>query len=111
MGNNIFDNGKNKAIFEINFLDRKIYQYCSRVYQKMQNSNIWRGMFSKKSYFCLYFHEKIRILDFLDYNGASMAGNYVVYPYHGTCLTGWVKVCTCKSNTSEQEEERVYIKI
>ena len=51
------------------------------------------------------------ILDFWDYNGAPMAGNYVVYAHHGTCLTGWVKVCTCKSNTSEQEEDSVYIKI
>ena len=34
----------------------------------MRNSNIWGGMFSKKSSFCLYFHEKIVILVFGDYN-------------------------------------------
>ena len=41
-------------------------------YTKMHNSNIWGGMFSKKSSICLYFHEEIMILDFLDYNEASL---------------------------------------
>ena len=30
------------------------------------------GMFSKKSSICLYFHEKIMILDFSDYNGVPL---------------------------------------
>ena len=42
------------------------------VYQKKQNSNIWGGMFPKKSYFCQYIHEIIMILDFWDYNGAPL---------------------------------------
>ena len=38
-----------KTFFKkIYFLGRKMYQYCSRVYQKMQNSHIWGCMFSKK---------------------------------------------------------------
>ena len=37
-----------KLNFEIHFLARKIYQYGSTVYQKIQNSNIWGGIFSKK---------------------------------------------------------------
>ena len=65
-------NGAKPEKFEINFLGRKIYQYCFRVYQKMRNSNICGGMFSKKSSFCLYFHEKIMILDFWDYTGAPL---------------------------------------
>ena len=60
-----FYNGGKSENFEIPFLARTIYQYWSRVYQKMWNSIIWGGMFSKKSWFCLYFHEKIMILDFL----------------------------------------------
>ena len=59
----IYNGAKPKKV-EIYFFGRKIYQYCSRVYQKMWNSNIWGGMFSKKSSFCLYFHKKIMILDF-----------------------------------------------
>ena len=48
-------------------LARKVDQYWSRVYQKMQNSNILGGMFPKKSWFCQYFHEIVMILDFWDY--------------------------------------------
>ena len=44
----INEGGYTKKI-EIDFLGQQIYQYCSRVYQKMRNSNIWGGMFSKKS--------------------------------------------------------------
>ena len=58
-----YNRGKVKN-FEISFLARKNYQYCIRMYQKMQNSNIWGAMFSKKSKLCQHFHEKIRILDF-----------------------------------------------
>ena len=60
-GNHGFYNGACSKKIEIDFLDQKIYQYCSRVYQKMRNINIWGGMFSKKSSFFLYFHEKIMI--------------------------------------------------
>ena len=63
-GKHGFYNGGITEKFEIPFLARKIYQYWSRVYQKMQNSNIWGGMFSKKNWFCQYFHEIILILDF-----------------------------------------------
>ena len=62
--NKIIYNGAKPKKFEIDFLGRKIDQYYSRVYQKLWNSNIWGGMFSKKSLFSLYFHEKIMILDF-----------------------------------------------
>ena len=72
MGKLGFYNGGKSENFEIPFLARKIYQYWSRVYQKMWNSNIWGGMFSKKSSFCLYFHEKIMILDISDYNAAPL---------------------------------------
>ena len=44
----------------------------------MRNSNIWGGMFSKKSSICLYFHEKIMILDFSDYNGAPLSVSVAV---------------------------------
>ena len=43
----IYNGGKSEH-FKIQFLARKIYQYGATVYQKMQNSNIWEGMFSKK---------------------------------------------------------------
>ena len=38
----------------------------------MRSSNIWGGMFSEKSSFCLYVNEKIMILDFWDYNEAPL---------------------------------------
>ena len=63
-GNHRFYNGGQTENFEIQFFARKICQYGSTVYQKMQNSNIWGGMFSKKKLICQYFHEKIMILDF-----------------------------------------------
>ena len=50
-GNHGFYNGAKPKKIEIDFLGRKIYQYCSRVFQKIWNSNIWGGMFSKKSSF------------------------------------------------------------
>ena len=71
-GKHRFYNGGKQENFEIPFLARKSGQYWSRVYQKMRNSNIWGGMFSKKSSICLYFHEKIMILDFSDYNEAPL---------------------------------------
>ena len=43
------ENWKNK---KIPFLARKVYQYWSRVNQKMHNSNIFVGMFPNKSWFC-----------------------------------------------------------
>ena len=52
MGKHGFYNRGKSENFKIQFLARKIYQYGSTVYQKMQNSNIWGGgggMFSKKS--------------------------------------------------------------
>ena len=64
MGNHGFYNWAKPKKIDIDFSGQKIYQYCSRVYQKMQNSNIWGGMFSEESSFCLYFYEKIIILDF-----------------------------------------------
>ena len=67
-----FYSGGKSENFEIPFLARKINQYWSRVYQKMRNSNILGGMFSKTKGFCLHFHEKIKILDFSDYNGAPL---------------------------------------
>ena len=36
-------------------------------------------MFSKKCSFCLYFHEKIMILDFLGYNGAIRFFLYAIF--------------------------------
>ena len=63
-GKHRFYNGGKIENFEIPLLTRKIYQYWSRIYQKMQNSNIWGGMFSEESLFCQYFSEKIMILDF-----------------------------------------------
>ena len=71
-GKHRFYNGGKHENFDFPFLARKIGQHWSRVYQKMRNSNIWGGMFSKKSSICLYFHEKIMILDFSDYNGAPL---------------------------------------
>ena len=65
-------NGGKVNNFEIPFLARKIYQYWIRIYQKMRNSYIWGGMFSNKSIFCRHFHEKIRILDFWDYDGVPL---------------------------------------
>ena len=44
------------------FLARKFFQYWSRVYQKVHNSNIFGGMFPKKSWFCQYFYQIIMIL-------------------------------------------------
>ena len=65
-GKHRFYNGGMNENFEIQFVARKIYQYGPTVYQKMQNSNIWGGMFSfKKSRFFQYFHEKIMIYGFL----------------------------------------------
>ena len=72
MGNSPIYNGGKNLNFEIQFLAKKIYQYGSTVYQKMQNSNIWGGMFPKKKLICQYFHEKIMIFDFWDYNGAPL---------------------------------------
>ena len=60
-GKHGFYNGRKIENFEIPFLVRKMYQYWSRIYQKMRNSNIWGGMFSEKSRFCQYFHEIIMI--------------------------------------------------
>jgi hypothetical protein len=65
----IYNGGKHEN-FDFSFLTRKIGQNWSRVYQKMRNSNIWGGgRFFRKSSICLYFHEKIMILEFSDYNG------------------------------------------
>ena len=72
MGKHGFYNGGKSENFKIQFLARKIYQYGSTVYQKMQNSNIWGGMFSKKSWVFQYFHEKIKISDFWGYNEAQL---------------------------------------
>ena len=62
-GKNRFDNGGIYDNFELPFFARKIYQYGSTVYQKMQNGNIFSlvggGKFSKQSSFRQYFHEKI----------------------------------------------------
>ena len=69
-GKHGFYNGAKPKKIEINLSDRKIYQFCSKVYQKMRNSNIWGGMFSNKNSFYQYFHGKIMILDFWDYNWA-----------------------------------------
>jgi hypothetical protein len=85
-GNHGFYNGAKPKIFEIYFLGRKIYKYCSWVYQKMRNSNIWGGMFSEKSSLCLFFHEKIMILDFWDYNGACLPLAATIGP------EGWSRV-------------------
>ena len=63
-GKHGFYNGGKIENFDILFLARKMYQYWSRIYQKMRNSNIWGCMFSKKSSFCQNFHEKIMIFDF-----------------------------------------------
>ena len=71
-GKHGFYNGGKTEKIEIPFLVRKTDQYWSRVYQKMQNSNIWGGMFPKKSWFCQYFHEIFMILNFWDYNGAPL---------------------------------------
>jgi hypothetical protein len=49
MGKRGFYNGGRSENLEIPFLARKIYQYWSRVYQKMWNSNIWGVCFFKKS--------------------------------------------------------------
>ena len=43
-----FNGGKTEKNL-IHFLARKVDQYWPRVYKKMQNSNIWGGMFPKKS--------------------------------------------------------------
>ena len=48
-GKHGFYNGGKTEKFKIPFLARKIYQYWSRVYQKVQNSNILGDMFPKKS--------------------------------------------------------------
>ena len=61
MGNDLIYNGENKNYFEIIVLARKIVQYQSTVYQKMQNCNILGVMFSKKTLFCQYFQEVITI--------------------------------------------------
>ena len=50
-GKHGFYNGGEIEIFKIPFLARKIFQYWSRIYQKMRNSNIWGGIFSEKSLF------------------------------------------------------------
>ena len=71
-GKHGFYKGGKTEKFEIPFLARIIYQYWSRVYQKMQNSKIWGGMFPTKSWFCQYFHEIIMTLDFWSYNGAPL---------------------------------------
>ena len=55
MGNGPIYNGGENENFEIQFLARNIYQYGFTVYQKMQNGNIWGGMFSiKKNYFSIF---------------------------------------------------------
>ena len=38
------------------------------LYQKMQNNNIFGGMFPKKGWYCQYFQKIIMILGFWDYN-------------------------------------------
>ena len=42
-GKHGFYNGRKIDNFEKPFLVRKMYQYWSRIYQKMRNSNIWGG--------------------------------------------------------------------
>ena len=72
MGKPGFYNGGKIENLEIPILARKIYQYWSRIYQKMRNSNIWGGMFSEKSRFWQHFHKIIMISHFWDYNGAPL---------------------------------------
>ena len=67
-----FYNGGKSEDFEIQFLARTIYQYWSRVYQKMWNSDIWGVCFLRKVDFVYIFHEKITILDFSDYNATPL---------------------------------------
>ena len=71
-GKHGFYNGGKTEKIEIPFLARQIDQYWSIVYQKMQNSNIWGGMFPKKSWVCQYFQEIILTLDFWSYNTAPL---------------------------------------
>ena len=50
-GKHGFYNGEKNEKFEIPFLARKIYQYWSRVYQKVQNSNIFGVCFLRTVHF------------------------------------------------------------
>ena len=61
--------GEKLKKFKSPFWQEKNYQYWSRSYQKMQNSNIWKGKFPTKSWFCHYLQEIMMILDFFVYNG------------------------------------------
>ena len=60
--NHEFYNGAKPKTKKIDFVGRKIYQYCSRVYQKMRKSNIEGGggvFFFNKSSLILKFFESI----------------------------------------------------
>jgi hypothetical protein len=51
-------------ILIFHFWPEKLAKIWSSVYQKMRNSNIWEGTVAKQGSICLYFHEKIMILDY-----------------------------------------------
>ena len=72
MGNHEFYKGTKPLKDLIDFLGWKIYQYCSRVYQKIRNSKILVVCFLKKSSFCQNCPAKIKIEDFWDYNGVPL---------------------------------------
>ena len=57
-GDHGFYNGAKSKKIQIDFWDQKIYQYCSRVYQKMRNTNIWGVCFLRKVHFFYIFMRK-----------------------------------------------------
>ena len=85
-----FKIGQNLKKNEIDCLDQKFYQYCSRVYQKMRTSNIFGNMFSNKSSFYQYFHEKIMILNFMFILILVQANGHLELPVkHSRGFTVW----------------------
>ena len=63
--------GENLTFFKSNFWPEK-FTNIGLAYTKRCGIATWGGMFSKKSSFYQYFHEKIMILDFSDYNAAPL---------------------------------------
>ena len=68
----VFYNGGKVKNFEIPFLARKFSNTGLEYTKRCGITTFGGGMFSKKSWFCQPFCEKIKILDFWYYNGAPL---------------------------------------